>query len=195
MADVRVVIILWNMTQLTLELCFICHIACSRLGIHDANQSGTFRFPELASCSGICQFRLKGIVHPGSSPTEESHYMLPREYILGPLCSSAGSTGTSRPRRTRCGTWSAGGGCPLSLGSRQEENTAWANVDPREEAHSVSAVIIKQWKPHFASNQPKSKWFLKDVSLSLRSWKTEKSNHVYSENTQWLTSVLKQNTY
>lgn len=45
MADVRVVIILWNMTQLTLELCLICRIACSRLSMHDANQSGTFRFP------------------------------------------------------------------------------------------------------------------------------------------------------
>ena len=62
MADVCVVIILWNMTQLTLELCFICQIACSRLRMHNADQSGTFCFPELASCSGICQFCLKGIV-------------------------------------------------------------------------------------------------------------------------------------
>lgn len=123
MADVNIVIILINMTQLTLELDFICQIASLRLKFHDANHSGTSCFPELVSCSGMGQICLIGHHPLRVHQIEGSHYMLPREYIPGRLCSSAGSTGTSRPRRTRCGTWSAGGGCPLSLGSRQEENT------------------------------------------------------------------------
>lgn len=139
---------------------------------------------------------LMGIVPLGSSPTEGLHYMLPREYILGPLCSSAGSTGTCRPRRTHCGTWSAGGGCPLSLGSRQEENAAWANVGPREETHSVSAVIIKQWKPHFASNQGESQWFPKRISLSLQSSKAKRKSLAMFvvKTTQELISAFKKAT-
>lgn len=104
MTDVNIVIILINITQLTLELDFICQIASVRLKFHDVNQYGTPCFPELASCFGLWQICLMGHHLPRVHPIEGSPYMLPREYIPGPLCNSAGSTGTSRPRRTHCGT-------------------------------------------------------------------------------------------
>lgn len=68
MADVSIIIILINMTQLTLELDFICQIASLRLKFHDANQSGTSCFPELASCSGMGRICLIGHHPPQGSP-------------------------------------------------------------------------------------------------------------------------------
>lgn len=170
-ANVNIVIILMNMTQLTLELDFMCPIVFFEAGFSWCQPIRHILFSQ----AGELFWNLAGL--PNGAPSSQgpaqqrggSPYMLPREYILGPLCNSAGSTGTFRPRRTHCGTWSAGGGCPLSLGNRQEENTAWANVGPREETHSVSAVFTEQWKPYFASNQGKSKCFPKDISLSLQS--------------------------
>lgn len=104
MTDVNIAIILINITQLTLDLDFIFQTASVRLKFHDANQSGTPCFPELASCFGLWQICLMGHHLPRVHPIEGSPYMLPREYIPGPLCNSAGSTGTSRPRKTHCGT-------------------------------------------------------------------------------------------
>lgn len=71
MADVNIVIILTNMTQLTLDLDFIRQIASSSLDFHDANQSGTSCFPDLASCSGMWQVCLMGHHPPRVQPNRE----------------------------------------------------------------------------------------------------------------------------
>ena len=46
----------------------------------------------------------------------------------------------------------------------------------QEKKHISTCCHHKTMKPHFTSNQPKSKWFLKDVSLSLRSWKAKEKS-------------------
>lgn len=171
MTEVNIVIIFINMTQLTQELDFIFQIASVRLRFHDANRPGTPCFPELASCVGWWQVCLMGHRLPGAHPIAGSPYMLPRECIPGLLCNSVGSTGTCRPRRTRCGTWSAGGGCPLSLGSRQEENTFSKCCSQR--------TMKTSFLPATRSEQMAPQGYV--FHLEVRK-PQEESNHVYSKN-------------
>lgn len=167
MADVNIIILI-KMTQLTLEIDLICQIVSLGLEFH-GQPIWHILFSITVKLFWYVADLPNGALSTHSPPNTGVTLHASQRVHPGAALQLCWQHRNFPSTKNPLWYLISRSGLPLISGEQAGRKHNVSKHWPKRRNTSVSAVISKQWQPHFASNQCKSKWFPKDISLSLRS--------------------------